>query len=260
MANYMICQNKMMQGQKLTTKDLINIESALTGFVRAITLSGSFKDQSLQDSLRILNIWFQFGEHKRVYDIIRNGLTTIDIAVWIEVVPQLIARIDVTEKQTHDLIFELLNLIAKEHPQSIIYPVTVSAKSKNPERKRAAQEILASLRREAPNLVKQSIQISNEINRAAILLYERWYEGIEEAWLLFYEQKDIKKMIEALQEMHEESRKKPETLSEISFYQKYGMKIQLAESWLLRYMKITDETALNQAWDIYRHLFLVFKE
>jgi len=47
MANYMICQNKMMQGQKLTTKDLINIESALTGFVRAITLSGSFKDQSL---------------------------------------------------------------------------------------------------------------------------------------------------------------------------------------------------------------------
>jgi len=84
------------------------------------------------------------------------------------------------------------------------------------------------------------------------LLYERWYEGIEEAWLLFFEQKDLKKMIEALQEMHEESKIPPETLSEISFYQKYGMEILLAESWLMRYVKVQDETALNQAWDIYR--------
>jgi len=43
-----------------------------------------------------LNIWFMYGEHQIVYDIIKDGFTVIDIAVWIEVVPQLIARIDVT--------------------------------------------------------------------------------------------------------------------------------------------------------------------
>jgi len=45
--------------------------------------------------------------------------------------------------------------------------------------------------------------------------------------------------------MHEESKRPPETLSEISFYQKYGMEIKLAEAWLMRYVKVSDETALN---------------
>ena len=65
--------------------------------------------------------------------------------------------------------------------------MTVSAKSKDKARKEAAKQILSVLRKAAPSLVQQSIDISNEINRAAILLYEKWYEGIEEAWMLFFE-------------------------------------------------------------------------
>lgn len=78
--------------------------------------------------------------------------------------------------------------------------------------------------------------------------------------MLFYEQKNVEKMIEALLEMHKEAKAEPQTLSEISFYQKYGLELQLAESWINRYQKVKDETSLNQAWDIYRNLFLIFRE
>jgi len=47
MANYQICQNKIQQGKSPSKQDLVNIESAIKGFVKAITLSGSFKDESL---------------------------------------------------------------------------------------------------------------------------------------------------------------------------------------------------------------------
>ena len=64
---------------------------ALKGFVRSIALS---KGNSLQDSLRLLTLLFDYGHHTDMYEALIEGLKTIEIDNWLQVIPQLIARID----------------------------------------------------------------------------------------------------------------------------------------------------------------------
>ncbi len=65
---------------------------ALRGFVRSITLSS--KDSSLQDTLRLLTLLFDYGHQADVYEALHDGLRTVAIDNWLQVIPQLIARID----------------------------------------------------------------------------------------------------------------------------------------------------------------------
>jgi FKBP12-rapamycin complex-associated protein len=44
----------------------------------------------------------------------------------------------------------------KQHPQSLIYPLTVASKSQSPMRKKAADAITSNMRQHFPNLVDQA--------------------------------------------------------------------------------------------------------
>lgn len=57
-----------------------------TGFFRSIALS---KGNSLQDSLRLLTLWFKHGYHDAVNLAISQGAASISIDVWLEVIPQV---------------------------------------------------------------------------------------------------------------------------------------------------------------------------
>jgi len=87
---------------------------AVQGFFRSIALS---KGNSLQDTLRLLTLWFDYGQYSEVYDAIVAGLGSIDIDTWLLVIPQLIARIDTTRSLVLMLVHQLLIDIGKNHPQ-----------------------------------------------------------------------------------------------------------------------------------------------
>ena len=53
------------------------------------------------------------------------------------------------------LIHQLLTEIGKEHPQALIYPLTVASKSQNSNRKKAALAVTEKLRSHSPVLVEQ---------------------------------------------------------------------------------------------------------
>lgn len=55
---------------------------ALQGFVRSISLSSG---SSLQDALRLLTLWFDYGHHNDMYEALNEGLRTIDINTWLQV-------------------------------------------------------------------------------------------------------------------------------------------------------------------------------
>ena len=101
---------------------------------------------------------------------------------WIQVIPQIMARIDIPVSEIRNLLNELLIKISREHPQALIYQVTVSCKSKSMPRKEAALKVLKDMSTFNPIMVSQSVKISEELIRTAILLVEMWKEGIEEAW------------------------------------------------------------------------------
>lgn len=87
---------------------------AVDGFFRSINLSHG---NSLQDTLRLLTLWFDYGQWPEVYDAIVEGIRLIEINTWLQVIPQLIARIDTPRALVGRCIHHLLIDIGKTHPQ-----------------------------------------------------------------------------------------------------------------------------------------------
>ncbi|RMX59040.1 hypothetical protein pdam_00009963 [Pocillopora damicornis] len=87
---------------------------AVNGFFKSIALSSG---NSLQDTLRLLTLWFDYGHWPEVYEALVEGIKTIQIDTWLQVIPQLIARIDTPRQLVGRLIHQLLTDIGKHHPQ-----------------------------------------------------------------------------------------------------------------------------------------------
>ncbi len=52
-----------------------------------------------------------------------EGIRTIDIDTWLQVIPQLIARIDHPRSRVSKLIHDLLTSVGKQHPQVCVQVV-----------------------------------------------------------------------------------------------------------------------------------------
>ncbi|KAF5285925.1 hypothetical protein FQA39_LY04386 [Lamprigera yunnana] len=225
---------------------------AVQGFFRSINLS---KDSSLQDTLRLLTLWFDYGQWSEVYDAIVEGMRLIEKNTWLQVIPQLIARIDTPRALVSRLIHHLLIDIGKSYPQALIYPLSVASKSTSMLRRSAANKILKSMSEHSPTLVNQAVTVSEELVRVAILWHEMWHEGLEEASRLFFGEQDIKGMFDVLEPLHTVMERGPQTLKETSFNQAYGRDLAEAQEWCQRYKVSGNNRDLNQAWDLYYHVF-----
>ena len=225
---------------------------ALQGFVKSIALSSG---SSLQDTLRLLTLMFNYGHNNDMYEALNEGLRTIGINTWLQVIPQLIARIDTSKVKVSRLIHQLLTDVGKHHPQALIYPLTVASKSNTPARKNAANKILNKMREHSESLVNQTIMVSDELIRVAILWHEQWHEGFEEASRLFFGESDVAGMFATLEPLHAMLDKGPQTLKETSFVQAYGNDLSEAQKYCKRYKVSNNIRDLNQAWDLYYHVF-----
>ncbi len=66
---------------------------------------------------RLLTLWFDYGHLQDVHKALMDGVRTIDIDTWLQVIPQLIARIDHPRSRVSKLIHDLLTSVGKQHPQ-----------------------------------------------------------------------------------------------------------------------------------------------
>ena len=62
----------------------------------------------IPDTLRLLTLWFDYGHWPEVYEALVEGVRTIDVNTWLQVIPQLIARIDTQRQLVGRLIHQLL--------------------------------------------------------------------------------------------------------------------------------------------------------
>jgi len=228
------------------------IVPAVEGFFRSISLS---KGNSLQDTLRLLTLWFDFGHWPNVYEALVEGIKTIQIDNWLQVIPQLIARIDTPRQLVSRLIHQLLSDVGKRHPQALIYPLTVASKSASVDRHNAANQILHNLCEHSSMLVQQALMVSDELIRVAILWHELWAEGLEEASRLYFSERNVKGMFAVLEPLHQMMERGPQTLNETSFQQVYGRDLMEAQDWCRKYQRGGNDKDLTQAWDLYYHVF-----
>ncbi|KAI9000239.1 armadillo-type protein [Gaertneriomyces semiglobifer] len=230
-----------------------HVVPSVQGFFRSIALS---KGNSLQDTLRLLTLWFKYGFQQDVNIAIGEGFSSVSIDTWLQVIPQLIARIHTPSPHVRRLIHQLLSDVGKEHPQALVYSLTVASKSQSIPRKNAALAIIEKMRMHSAVLVEQALLVSQELIRVAILWHEMWHEGLEEASRLYFGDHNVEGMFTTLEPLHQMLERGPETLREISFNQAFGRDLQEALDWCKRYKRTQNVNDLNQAWDLY---YLVFR-
>ncbi|SGZ55137.1 CIC11C00000003613 [Sungouiella intermedia] len=225
---------------------------SIQGFFHSIALSNS---NSLQDTLRLLTLWFKFGGISEAAQAITDGFNMVKIDNWLQVVPQLISRIHQPNQIVSRSLLGLLTELGRAHPQALVYPLAVAVTSESVGRKKAALSIIEKMRIHSPTLVEQSELVSHELIRVAVLWLEQWHEGLEEASRLFFGDHNAEKMFEVLDPLHKMLQKGPETVREASFNNAFGRELADAYEWVLNYRRTKDITNLNQAWDVYYNVF-----
>lgn len=181
--------------EEASAKVTEHLTDAIGNFFDAISLSTD-KNSSLvlQDVLRLITLWFSYGNRDEVINAINRGFNIISLDTWLYVIPQLVARIHFKEGRAKRLLISLLVQLSKAHPQALVYPLTRSTRSATVSRQKAAQEVLNHLRRDNAILVKEADLVSSEMIRVAVLWTEKWMHGIEEASCQYYDMKNIKKV------------------------------------------------------------------
>ncbi|RZF43401.1 hypothetical protein LSTR_LSTR001662 [Laodelphax striatellus] len=189
---------------------------AVEGFFRSIALSHG---SSLQDTLRLLTLWFDYGQWPEVYDAIVEGIRSIEIDTWLQV------------RFCYMIFFIIPFLMQRNSPTKYHY-----------------KNFLIHENWFVP-------QVSDELIRVAILWHELWHEGLEEASRLYFGERNVKGMFDTLEPLHAMLERGPQTLKETSFNQAYGRDLVEAVEWCHRYKGSGNVRDLNQAWDLYYHVF-----
>ena len=57
-----------------------------SGFFRSVALRNH---DALQDILRLLTLWFKFGQHDEVSHAMGSGFSTVEVDTWLQVIPQV---------------------------------------------------------------------------------------------------------------------------------------------------------------------------
>ena len=233
--------------------------AAVKGFFRSIALGRTrLKAHILQDLLRLLTLWFTHGELAAVRQALEAGLQSgaVSIEVWLQVIPQLIARIAIPAPATRKLLHTLLSVIGDGHAQALVYPLPGAAKSTALPRRAAASAVLSAMRRRGARLIDQAEMVSRELIRVAILWHELWHSGLEEASRQYFGDGNVEAMLATLLPLHElMSKPGPATLREAAFAQAFGRELEAAHKWLLAYQASGRVGDLSQAWDVYYHVF-----
>lgn len=119
---------------------MAHVVPAVQAFHRSLSLSRTASHQ--QDAMRFLTLWFKYGSVPELTSAMEGALGSLPIDTWLDVVPQIIARINLPDTIVRGQIHDLLFRIGREHPQVLIYPLTVAGESPDPVRKEAGRSLL----------------------------------------------------------------------------------------------------------------------
>ncbi|RZC44315.1 hypothetical protein C5167_037265 [Papaver somniferum] len=225
------------------------VVAAVTGYFHSIVCAATAKgvDDSLQDILRLLTLWFNHGATAEVQLALQKGFAHVNIDTWLVVLPQIIARIHSNNHAVRELIQSLLVRIGRGHPQALMYPLLVACKSISNMRRAAAQEVVDRVRQHSGVLVDQAQLVSKELIRVAILWHEMWHEALEEASRLYFGEHNIEGMLNVLEPLHERLKEGASTIKEQTFIQAYGHELLEAYECCMKYKKTGKDAELTQS-------------
>lgn len=263
----------MQQADKVTPF----VIEAIKGFVRSIVLGqGQPVANLLQDTLRLITLWFSYGTKKGVLNILEAELLKVSPDYWLGVIPQLIARIHIKSPEISGLLRKLLTKVAAAHPQALVCPISVALNTSSTQQQYVATEVLQEMRKNHKKLVDEATIISRELMKVAITPQELWYDGLEQAAQCYLDSKDISGMLHILKELHDTMSEHGQqadrrggiegftdgigkigvsSLRDISFRYTYNKFLQDAQFWIEEFKISGKSVDLHQAWEVYHQIF-----
>ncbi|KAJ1908252.1 phosphatidylinositol kinase- protein kinase tor1 [Coemansia sp. IMI 209127] len=232
-----------------------HVVPAVHGFLRSIQLSRG--DTAMQDALRLLTAWFNYSQHEGVVQMVQEGLDSVPMKTWLQVIPQILACIHIKHEGTNRLIRQLLTKIGRAHPQSILFSLYVTARSSHEERSLAAKDVLAKLHSVYPEHVEEAEVVSRELVRAAYLLPELWLAALTRVSNESNRHRDKARAIRLLKPLHDRMRALC-TPNEREVALVVGSDISAAEQLVNRYFAAAPHNRnmewINKAWALYARI------
>ncbi|KAJ2597973.1 phosphatidylinositol kinase- protein kinase tor1 [Coemansia sp. RSA 1721] len=229
-----------------------HVVPAVHGFFRAIQLSMGFT--TLQDMLRLLTVWFNYAQHKRVVETVQTELNSISLQMWIQVIPQILARAHIQHESTVELIKRILVEVGKLHPNAVLFPLYVAARGDNEDRVRVSKTVLASLHELSPEMVEETEVVSRELIRITLLSHEIWHDALEYTAKMYFELNNDEDIQGILMPLHKKLHS-PETFDEHYFLQAFGKTLAMAEQYMKKYFSARkgyrNVAYIHQAWKYY---------
>ncbi|KEG11364.1 putative phosphatidylinositol 4-kinase [Trypanosoma grayi] len=217
---------------------------SITALFKSVELSRSQSNGVMEDVLRILSIWFSHSTVSEVNKAVKEGINNVPDYVWLNVIPQLVARIGITASLARSSLTELLVRVGSKYPHALIYPLTVTEKSPEAIRRLMAERVLKGIRVSNGPMVEEASLISNEMVRIAILWAEKWHSHIHCAARKL---DDADAMLRILDPLYDEL-EKATTPNECSFEKAYGPTLRRARTAL-------QNKALDQAWPLLKQVY-----
>ncbi|KAG9130436.1 hypothetical protein Leryth_004338 [Lithospermum erythrorhizon] len=134
---------------------------------------------TLRATLYILQILLNYGVE--LQETLEPALSAVPLLPWQEVTPQLFSRLSShPEKVVRKQLGNLLVMLAKESPWSIVYPALVDATAYPQEPSEELQLVLAYLNKLHSNLVKDVQLMIKELTNVTVLWEELWLSTLQD--------------------------------------------------------------------------------
>ena len=96
---------------------------ALKCFIKSVTFTKRENKFFFEDCLKILNLISMAQTTDSLIDELKTNFINIPSEGLIEIIPQLIARLDHQNVKYKDLMKDIIIFIGREHPQTLLFPL-----------------------------------------------------------------------------------------------------------------------------------------
>lgn len=238
-----------------------HIVAAMDGYLRSVCFS-----QELEDVLGFLSLWFNHASLPQVQSnaALHAQLLQVSPTVWLKVIPQIIARLHSRDSVVSESVFHLLTIVAKAHPQALLYSlnVTLNSSVQGPdnnateqlERKQAAQRLLGRIKemhQQGRAMVRDAALVCQELVRCAVLWTELWFDELERAWFQWGRDKNAHNVFQSLQPLLEQL-SHPDTLAESHFVAEFGELLSGACEYVEKAASTGNNVYMEEAWNRFK--------
>jgi len=132
-------------------------------------------EKMIKALLRLVTLWFRFGETASVLEEVQQQLEDTPISLWLMAIPQLIARLGTPHKALQGALLRLLKNIASNYPHAVVWPLLTATKTRKVEHERAARVIMDFIcsMPGGTSLISQAELVGRELIRTSISMTER---------------------------------------------------------------------------------------